>query len=98
MTRDKRSTDNQHEVALVVRCLVRLRHHQGESSVEQAVEEAARLDWQFCESCGSEEPHEGDLCTGCGLKPIISKTSVLIITTQNHGDDHEQRTSRGPDE
>ena len=60
-------TEDHYEFDLVVHRLVRLRHHQGPSSVDDAVKEAARLDWRFCENCGSEEPHERDLCTGCGL-------------------------------
>ena len=55
------------EFSRMVHALVRLRHHQGEAAVERAVTEAARLDWRFCVNCGSQEPHEGDLCTGCGL-------------------------------
>ena len=66
MTCISRPTEDQHGVALVVRYLVRLRHHQGESAEERAVEEAARLDWRFCSNCGAEEPCEGDLCVGCG--------------------------------
>ncbi len=69
MTNEKSESEDQYAFDRVVRHLVRLRHHQAESSVEQAVNEAARLDWLFCENCGAEEPHEGDLCTGCGRDP-----------------------------
>ena len=65
----KRPTEDQHEFDRVLRLLVPLRHRQGKRVVELAVKEAARLDWRFCQSCGSEEPHEGDLCTGCGRDP-----------------------------
>ena len=67
MTSSNRPTEDQYEVALAVRCLVRLRHHQGRSGVEEDVKEAAGLEWRFCANCGTEAPHEGDLCTGCGL-------------------------------
>ena len=66
MTCISRPREDEYEFNLVVRCLVRLRHHQGRSAVEHAVQEAARLEWRFCANCGSEESHEGDLCTGCG--------------------------------
>ena len=66
MTTSRKPNDDQYEVAIVVRHLVRLRHHHGRSAVAEAVQAAARLDWRFCQSCGSEESHEGDLCTGCG--------------------------------
>ena len=66
MTCISRPREDQHEFALVVRCLVRLRHHQSDSAVEQAVKEAAGLDWRFCQGCGSEESHDADHCTGCG--------------------------------
>jgi len=45
MTSSNRPTEDQYEVALAVRCLVRLRHHQGRSGVEEAVKEAAGLEW-----------------------------------------------------
>ena len=66
MTSSNRPTEDQYEVALVVRHLVRLRHHQGEEVVEAALKEAAGLDWRFCLRCGTEEPSGGDLCAGCG--------------------------------
>ena len=66
MTCISRPTEDQHGVPLVVRYLVRLRHHQGESAEERAVEEAAKLDWRFCVNCGTEEPCEGNLCSACG--------------------------------
>ena len=68
MTCISRPREDQHEFALVVRQLVRLRHHQGDSAVEQAVKEAAGLDWRFCQSCGSETAWDGDICNGCGRK------------------------------
>lgn len=40
-------TEDHYEFDLVVHRLVRLRHHQGPSSVDDAVKEAARLDWRF---------------------------------------------------
>ena len=61
-----RQTADEYEFALVIRHLVRLRHHQGPSAVAKAVLEATGLEWQFCVNCGTEEPHKGDLCTGCG--------------------------------
>ncbi len=42
VTSTKQPTEDQYEVALVVRCLVRLRHHQGYSAVDHAVKEAPR--------------------------------------------------------
>ena len=54
------------ELSRVLEVLVRLRHQQGAEVVEGAVKEAARLEWRFCQACGTEEPHEGDLCAGCG--------------------------------
>ena len=52
------------ESSRVLEVLVCLRYHQGEEVVEKTVREAAKLDWRFCQRCGTEEPHEGDL-TGC---------------------------------
>ena len=66
MTCISRPREDQHEFALVIRYLVRLRHRQGASATERALKEAARLDWRFCANCGTEEPCEGNLCTGCG--------------------------------
>ena len=65
MTCINRSTEDQHEAALVVRYLVRLRSHQGAPAVERAVQEATGLDWRFCQNCGSEEPHDHGECAGC---------------------------------
>ena len=61
-----RQIEDQYEVALAVRHLVRLCHHQGQSAVGDAVQAAAGLDWRFCVNCGAEAVHEGDLCAGCG--------------------------------
>ena len=66
MTTSRRPNDDQYEVAVVVRYLVRLRHHQGRSAVAEVVKQAARFDWRFCANCGAEAVHEGDLCAGCG--------------------------------
>ena len=68
MTSSRRPTEDQHEFGLVVRCLVRLRTHQGYSAVEHAVNEAAGLEWRFCQSCGTETPWGGGHCAGCGRK------------------------------
>ena len=44
MTCSRRPREDQHEFNLMVRCLVRLRHHQGQSATERALKEArARL-------------------------------------------------------
>ncbi len=67
MTCSNRAPEDQHEFALVVRCLVRLRYHQGASAVEHAVQEAAGLDWRFCQACGAEVPHDHGECAGCGF-------------------------------
>ena len=66
MTCSRRPTEDQYQLALVIRYLVRLRHRQGQSAVEEVVKEAARLEWRFCKACGTEEPCEGNLCVGCG--------------------------------
>ena len=66
MTCINRAPEDQYELALVIRH--RMRHHQGQSGVEQAVQEAAQLDWRFCQSCGSETAWDGEICTGCGRK------------------------------
>ena len=58
--------EDRYEFARIIFSLVRLRHRQGDAVIERAVNEAARLDWRFCENCGSEESHQGDLCSGCG--------------------------------
>lgn len=60
-------TEDLAEVALVVRCLVRLRHHQTYLAVEHAVKEAAGLEWRFCQACGAEVPHDHGECAGCGF-------------------------------
>ena len=70
MTCSNRAPEDQHEFALVVRQLVRLRHHQGQSVVDGAVKEAAQLDWRFCGRCGSETPWAGSVRVGCGLKQV----------------------------
>ena len=70
MTCISRPREDQHEVALVVRSLVRLRHQQGESAVEAALKEAAGLDWRFCLHCGAEEPCERSVCIGCGQRSV----------------------------
>ena len=65
MNSQKRNEDD-FEFARAIEVLTRLRHRQGQSGVEEAVKEAAGLDWRFCANCGTEEPCEGNLCTGCG--------------------------------
>ena len=49
--------------------VVRLRHHQGEEVAEAALKEAAGFEWRFCVNCGTEAPHEGDVCSACGRLP-----------------------------
>ena len=58
MTCISRPREDQHEFALVIRYLVRLRHRQGASATERALKEAAGFEWRFCETCGTEEPSE----------------------------------------
>ena len=64
MTCSRGPTEDRYEVALVIHHLVRLRHRQGKSAVEQAVQEAAGFEWRFC---GAEEPHDHGECAGCGF-------------------------------
>ena len=65
-----RQIEDQYEVALAVRHVVRLRCRQGESAVEAALREAAGLDWRFCVNCGAETEHEGSVCIGCGQRSV----------------------------
>ena len=67
MTSTRKPTADQYQLALMVRCLVRLRCRQGESVVAEAVKEAAGLDWRFCQACGAEEPHDHGECAACGF-------------------------------
>ena len=78
MTSTKKLTQDQYEFALVVRHLVRLRHHQGEEVVEHAVKEAAGLEWRFCQGCGSESPWDDELCVGCGRKADGGATASTL--------------------
>ena len=79
MTSISRPREDAHEAALVVRDLVRLRHHQGHSAVAEAVWVAAGLEWRFCESCGCEEPCEGSACIGCGQRSVAPVCLKRIV-------------------
>ena len=79
MTSTKKPTQDQYELALVVRHLVRFRHQQGESAVEGAVKEAAGLEWRFCQACGTEEPYEGSACIGCGQRSVAPVCLKRIV-------------------
>ena len=79
MTCSRRPTEDQYPLALVIRYLVRLRHHQGQSAVEEAVQAAARLDWRFCLHCGTEEPCERSVCIGCGQRSVAPVCLKRIV-------------------
>ena len=67
------------EFSRAVEVLTRLRHHQGASAVEQAVQEAAGLEWRFCETCGAEEPSEGSVCIRCGQRSVAPVCLKRIV-------------------
>ena len=76
MTNTSELSEDHHEFAQAVHQLVRVRHHQGDVPFKRAVDEAARMQLRFCETCGQETAYDDGVCVGCGHTDSVRTTQA----------------------